>query len=591
LAVTPNLFQMDPVQYFSDLPTVKHKQYEAMRAFFYENQTALQVAKRFGYTVSAVYGLARDFRDHLKNHPNTDFFFKVKSTGRPAQRRAAQRTLDKDIVALRKQNYSAPDITSMLQAQGHKVNYNYVYELLLREGFARLPRRTKAERQELKVVRLEAPKAQTWQAVEEHFDTQHAGLLCFLPIICKYGIDELIRGSAYPETGEISRQSAILSFLALKLSNVRRYSADDLWCMDRGSGLFAGLNVLPKAAWFSSYSHRITRQMNLDFLRQLHRRWCEHELLGDTANLDFTTIPYWGRQDDHLENNWSTKRSTALSSILAVLAHDPHTGIIDYGDTDVQHESAARVVLEYLDFYHRDDPRGETLKYLVFDSRFTNYENLAQLEERSIKFITIRRRGKNILRQIERLPASAWKTLRVEAAGNKKRTLKVADQTIFLPGYGHDIRQVVITGHGKAKPALIISNDFDLPLEQIVRKYCRRCLVEKSIAEQIDFFHLNRLSSSMVIKVDFDLVMTILAHNLYRLLALELGRYQHLADQSIFDRFIYNAGAVTISRNNIRVWLKKKRNLPQLLTALNEYKYQYPWLYNKRLVFEGASYT
>lgn len=95
----------------------------------------------------------------------------------------------------------------------------------------------------------------------------------------------------------------------------------------------------------------------------------------------------------------------------------------------------------------------------------------------------------------------------------------------------------------------------------------------------------------MVIKVDFDLVMTILAHNLYRLLAFELGRYQHLADQSVFDCFIYNAGAITISMNDITVSLKKKRDLPLLLTALNDYKFLYPWLDNKSIVFDGASYT
>jgi hypothetical protein len=35
--------------------------------------------------------------------------------------------------------------------------------------------------------------------------------------------------------------------------------------MDRGMGLFAGLNVLPKTAWFNSYSSAITREMNTDF--------------------------------------------------------------------------------------------------------------------------------------------------------------------------------------------------------------------------------------------------------------------------------------------------------------------------------------
>jgi len=76
---------MDPTEYFSSMPTVAHKQYEAMRAFFFEKQTASEVADRFGYTASAVYGLVRDFRRHLKDHPETDFFFAVKSTGRPAQ--------------------------------------------------------------------------------------------------------------------------------------------------------------------------------------------------------------------------------------------------------------------------------------------------------------------------------------------------------------------------------------------------------------------------------------------------------------------------------------------------------------------------
>ena len=36
----------------------------------------------------------------------------------------------------------------------------------------------------------------------------------------------------------------------------------------------------------------------------------------------------------------------------------------------------------------------------------------------------------------------------------------------------------------------------------------------------------------MVIKVDFDLTMTILAHNMYRLFALDLQRYAHLSDET-----------------------------------------------------------
>ena len=121
------------------------------------------------------------------------------------------------------------------------------------------------------------------------------------------------------------------------------------------------------------------------------------------------------------------------------------------------------------------------------------------------------------------------------------------EQIIVLKGYGKNIRQIAITGNGKIKPALLITNDFELPLEQIIRKYARRWLVEQEIDEQIQFFHLNRLSSSMVIKVDFDLTISILAHNLYRLLAFDLSGYSHLNATSLFEKFMCNSGQVSIA--------------------------------------------
>ena len=128
------------------------------------------------------------------------------------------------------------------------------------------------------------------------------------------------------------------------------------------------------------------------------------------------------------------------------------------------------------------------------------------------------------------MAGKSFKKITVEASGLKKRNLKVEDKIISLRGYydfktgeQKKIRQVAITGNGKIKPALIITNDFEIKTQEVVRKYARRWLVEKGISEQIEFFHLNRVSSSMVIKVDFDLTMTLVAHNLYRLLALETG--------------------------------------------------------------------
>ena len=199
-----------------------------------------------------------------------------------------------------------------------------------------------------------------------------------------------------------------------------------------------------------------------------------------------------------------------------------------------------------------------------------------------------------------------WKTIRVETNGLKKRCLKVYEQNIELPGYKDvktgkvkNIRQIVITGNGKTKPAVMLTNDFDLPVEAIVRKYARRWLVEKGIAEQIDFFHLNRLASSMVIKVDFDLVMSILAHNLYRLLAMSIDRYQHITDERIFEKFIANSGdtayfvhstSIFIEEQQIRIDLKKKRELPALLDYFKKSShFEYQWLHNKKIVFNPTA--
>jgi len=227
------------------------------------------------------------------------------------------------------------------------------------------------------------------------------------------------------------------------------------------------------------------------------------------------------------------------------------------------------------------------LKYLVFDSKFTTYENLSKLSK-DIKFLTIRRRGKKIVKQLDSKPASAWKKIRVPMLDGKGRWLKVIDEKTFLKDYGDDLRQIAITGHGKIKPALIITNDFDKPCTEIVPKYTRRWLVEKGISEQIEFFHLNRLSSSMVIKVDFDLTMSILAHNLLRIFAMELTGFSHSTDLSLFNKFLSMNGSVEILSDRIVIKMKKKRNLPALLTAMEPFqKIRIAFLGNRYLLFTG----
>ena len=558
---------MDMISYFDSPQNLYHKQYEAVRSFLYEKKSAQDVAKKYGYTKATIYSIVRDFKELLAKKELDDYLFSKTQLGRPEKASAVQ--IKDKIISLRKHYLSVEEIKENLDAQGDKVSETFIYNSIKSAGFARLPKRNKLVKTDIHSnIKIEAPIAEMLKGNCELFNSSSVGLLCFLPLIKTYGIDSLIINSSYPETKTIPKINSILSFVALKLSNIKRYSKDDLWCMDRGLGLFAGLNVLPKTTWFSSYSHRVTRDMNISFLREMNKLWQKRGLLSDTANLDFTAVPYWG-DDSHLENNWSGTRHKALISILAAIAHDPDSGIITYGDADVKHDNESDIVVEFLDFYKTNG--ANNLKYLVFDSKFTTYQNLRKLDDNATKFITIRRRGEKIVADLDKLQNSAWKHIRVMSGTGKKRLLKINDQNVFLRDYGKELRQIAITGNGRIKPALIITNDFELSQTDIVRKYALKWLVEKTISEQAHFFHFNKISSSMVIKVDFDLTMTILAYNIYRLLAKELPRYTHQTAEKLYERFISNSGKVAINENEIEVILKKKRHLPAILSAMKRF--------------------
>ena len=583
----------DCSSYFTEPSSPTHKQYLALRRFFADGCTAGQVAKEYGYSKLTVYSMVRDFKEKMGGSDSEDPFFRDNKTGRKPIDHKGE--IEETVINLRKKYFSVPDILIATDAMGFGLTIYSIEKIITDAGFARLPRRDrqfKSDAVSSYEPKLAAPISGQLSTTEaDYFSSQLAGLLCMLPYIARYGIDKIIFDSPYPETRDISRISSILSFVALKLSNTKRYSADDTWCMDRGMGLFAGLNVLPKAAWFSSYSSAVTRDMNVAFLKSLHSVWLENSLLSDTVNLDFTTIPYWG-DDDPFENNWSGKRGKALASIQAILAQDPECGLLCYGDTTVRHAGQEDVVLEFLDFYHSDKRADKHLKYLIFDCKFTTYQNLSKLNAKGIKFITVRRRSKTIVSHIESIEDSQWKKITVERDNGKSRTVTAYEENDTIKDYDGSIRQVFIKDNGRTKPAILMTNEFEIPLKDLIRKYSRRWLVETEIAEQIDFFHLNRNSSGIVVKVDFDLTMTILAHNLYKLFCKDFNGYSHCEAQTIFNKFISVPGHIRIDDGHISVRLKRKRSLPILLEQMSTFKdTPYSWLDGCSISFSADSTT
>ena len=104
----------------------------------------------------AVYSLARDFKLALKDGRAEQFFFATAGVGRPARKEA--REYEEQIIALRKQYLSVPDIKVKLDALGMRLSQSYIWQVLHLNGFNRLPRRTaRREAGQEGVAVLEAP--------------------------------------------------------------------------------------------------------------------------------------------------------------------------------------------------------------------------------------------------------------------------------------------------------------------------------------------------------------------------------------------------------------------------------------------------
>jgi hypothetical protein len=569
---------MDARDYFHKPTTPIQRHYEALRSFYHEGLRATDTATQFGFSPLYFKKLRVEFAQKLRS--GIDPFFSTPKLG--PKKRATKNETVKRIVALRKQNYSIADIKVSLEADAKKISLDTIDQILKSEGFAPLSKRTRKERLAVALPsKLEAPKSIPLELTDEEFSTEMgAGPLVFLPLLENLGIVKAIQKSGFPGTTEISDVQSVLSFLALKLMGGMRWSHDTKWNMDRALGLFAHLNVLPKATTLSTYSYRVTRAQNRNFLVQLSRIFRDEELENGEFNLDFKAIPHWG-DASVLERNWAGARSKAMKSILSLVVQDPSTGNLSYTNAEIKHRDQNNSVFDFVDFWKKG--RGTPPKMLIFDSKFTTYKNLNKLNQskEKIKFLTIRRRSKNLIKQIEEISEEEWQKISIERSKGKYQKIRVHDGKCELRHYEGKVRQIILTDHGRQKPTFLITNDFDIDVRDVVKKYARRWLVEQEIAEQIVFFNLNNPSSSIVVKVDFDLTLSLLAHNLYRILANNLPGFEHCTVATINRKFLETGARIKINGNQITVHLKKKTHLPIL--------FEVPWIrQNNQLSWTGT---
>ena len=533
------------------------RRYEALRASFVDRLPAKVLAERFGYSVAYI-NLLR----HLFVREKIDFSEPVPE-GKTRRHRIDANTRSK-ICNWRAQRLSAGEITELLSEEGVEVSVRTIERVLAEEGYSRLPRRTRLKLG-MTVKGAHVPEVaqqiRLGDVSQSPFESEAAGVFLFAPFIEKLNLLKVVQEAGLPGTKAIPAVSYFLSFLALKLLGTERYAHIGEHAFDPGPGLFAQLNVLPKCTAMSTYSYGLDGvhllRLQQSFVKHAARRLKLYE--GNIINLDFHSIPHFG-QESVLEEHWTGARNKRMKGALTLFAQDAASKLILYTAADIKRDEADDQVVAFLSFWQKVQ-RG-IKPTLVFDSKFTTYAQLSALNQQGIRFITLRRRGKNMLDAIEAL--EPWKRIHIAHAKRKYPNPLVHESFITLPDYEGDLRQLILRGNGREKPAFLISNDFDTALELLVSDYARRWRVENVISEAVKFFNLNALSSPILVKVHFDVIMTMIADTLYSMLAHKLRRFESCDAAKINRLFVKGKAKVTLTDNKITVIFSRKAHNPIL---------------------------
>src|SRR5208283_605862 len=159
------------------------------------------------------------------------------------------------------------------------------------------------------------------------------------------------------------------------------------------------------------------------------------------------------------------------------------------------------------------------------------------------------------------------------------------DRKITLSGYQGPLRQLTILDLGHEEPTLLLTNQGTRSAAKLIGRYAQRMLIENSIADGIDFFHMDALSSAVAMKVNCDLQLTLMASSLYRLLADRIGQgYEHAKSRHLFQDFVDATAKVKITESEVVVRYQKRAHNPLLVAAgFDRTDTVVPWLGGKRL--------
>jgi hypothetical protein len=103
-------------------------------------------------------------------------------------------------------------------------------------------------------------------------------------------------------------------------------------------------------------------------------------------------------------------------------------------------------------------------------------------------------------------------------------------------------------------------------------------LIENSLSDAVQFFHMDALSSAVGLKVDFDMALLVVASGLYRLLARQMRGYADAHARQIFRDLVNLPAQVHLTEKEVRVEFHRRAHLPIVLASgLCDHPVPIPW--------------
>lgn len=560
--------------FFASPADVTQRRYEALRAYFVEGATASEVAERFGYAASTVVAMVRDF-----DADPAAFFV----THRPGPRVApAKEAARAEVLRLRAEGYSVPEITAALARTATPLNRTGVWEICRDEGFERLATRAPSERRP--PMRERQPRTRTiaWPDRPVLDETSYAGLLLLVPALVELDLPAVVAAAGMPGTREVPALCSVLSLLALKMIGQRRVSHVDDVAVDAGLSIFAGLESLPKATALGTYSYRLSRthsQRLLTALAAAARRTGQIE--GASFDLDFHAIMHFG-DDVALETHYVPRRSQRTESVLTFFAQDGDTHNLVWANATCTKASQAGEALAFA--RHWRAITGAWPALLVFDSKVTTGAGLYALHAEGITFLTLRARNAKLTARLEALPDTEWTTITLDRRGPYNRP-QVHEELVTVRGCPIPLRQIAVRGLGHEHPTLVLTNNHTAKAAHLVDRYAHRMTIEQRLEESIRSFHLDALSSAVALNVDLDTTLTVAAQLAYDWLRRRLPGYETVTPDTIWRRFISTKGSVIVSPDEVVVRLGERTYSP-VLRAAELPSVEVPWWGGRRLRYQ-----